>query len=483
MKKYLLYVLFILVGAVACSDDDTVIGDDEDDIRDFGDVEAKFEAKKFDGTVTRQVTMGETVSFFDISNGRPDIRTWNLPGAEPQSSERLMTTVIYPVPGVYDVSLSVERSSDGQSDELTEANYIEVLTIPVEAAFGTDPAEENGVVNIKSGDVVKFTDATTGLPEIWQWTLPGGTPSSSTEQSPTVQYLEPGTYDVTFKATRDDAGVLTEDEISKSAYINVVQRVVGYAGAVATDDKIVLSYTEALAENIPAGAASEFSLTIKTAKGATLNPSITGVSRVDDFNLELTFSDKMFSDDELLLSYTPTGQIMDATGLYMPEPLTDEPCLDGKNLWDNGIYGFETGQENWTVPGDNNDGTMEITNEASFGGNYSMKLTSTAGSEWIGGSGAGAKATLTPGENYTMYWYVWRDPSSSHAALGPWLAWAENQKQYWTSLAAGPNGEWYKISKDVTYTGTGDSWFWVRVKDNNIIYVDNVTIVVPNPRP
>jgi len=484
MKKYLLYPLFILFAFAGCNDDDNSIIDDGGQTIDYGDVVAKFEAKKFDGTVTRQVTMGELVTYFDISDGRPDKRTWTLPGAEPQSSDRLMTAVIYPIPGTYKVTLNVERTSDGQTDEVSVDNYIEVLSIPVEAAFSASVVEEGGVINIKTGDVISFTDLSTGLPELWNWQFAGGTPATSTEQSPSVQYLTPGTYTVTFKATRDDAGNLVESEITKTAYVNVVQRVVDYAGSgVATDDKIKIKYTEPLAQTIPANATSEFTVSIKTAAGATLTPSVTAISRVDDYTLELTFSDKMYSDDLVLLSYNPTGIIKDATGLYNPEPLTDDACMNGKNLWDNNIYSYEAGHENWSVPAGNTFGEMTITDEKSLSGKYSMKLTSTAGTEWIGGSGAGSKATLTPGTTYSMSWYVWRDPSSTHAALGPWLAWTGGQTQYWTDMNTYPKGEWYRITKELTYSGTGDGWFWLRVKDNNIIYVDNISIVVPDPRP
>lgn len=44
---------------------------------------------------------------------------------------------------------------------------------------------------------VKFKDASTGNPETWQWSFPGGTPSSSTEKNPTVVYQQSGKYSVT----------------------------------------------------------------------------------------------------------------------------------------------------------------------------------------------------------------------------------------------------------------------------------------------
>ncbi len=55
--------------------------------------------------------------------------------------------------------------------------------------------------SILTGASITFTDQSTGNPTGWQWSFPGGTPSSSTSQNPTVQYNTPGTYSVTLVAT------------------------------------------------------------------------------------------------------------------------------------------------------------------------------------------------------------------------------------------------------------------------------------------
>ncbi|MCS6980181.1 MAG: S8 family serine peptidase [Flavobacteriales bacterium] len=52
-----------------------------------------------------------------------------------------------------------------------------------------------------AGQTIQFTDQSTGNPTAWSWTFPGGTPSSSTQQNPTVTYTTPGTYDVSLTAT------------------------------------------------------------------------------------------------------------------------------------------------------------------------------------------------------------------------------------------------------------------------------------------
>lgn len=47
------------------------------------------------------------------------------------------------------------------------------------------------------GGQIKFNDLSNGFPTKWTWTFEGGTPSTSTEQNPTVTYNQPGVYSVT----------------------------------------------------------------------------------------------------------------------------------------------------------------------------------------------------------------------------------------------------------------------------------------------
>ena len=67
------------------------------------------------------------------------------------------------------------------------------------------------------GAMVSFTDASTNTPTAWSWQFPGGTPSTSAVQNPSVYYNTPGNYDVTLTVT-NAAG---QSSSIKGAYINV----------------------------------------------------------------------------------------------------------------------------------------------------------------------------------------------------------------------------------------------------------------------
>jgi PKD repeat protein len=70
---------------------------------------------------------------------------------------------------------------------------------------------------VAPGNSVQFTDTSSGTPTSWSWSFPGGTPSSSTAQNPTVTYNSVGTYDVSLTVSNAQGN----DSITKYDYITV----------------------------------------------------------------------------------------------------------------------------------------------------------------------------------------------------------------------------------------------------------------------
>ena len=68
------------------------------------------------------------------------------------------------------------------------------------------------------GEQVQFHDDSYNLVTGWDWSFPGGTPATSTQQHPTVTYSTPGLYEVTLTATD---GMNTVPE-TKTAFIRVM---------------------------------------------------------------------------------------------------------------------------------------------------------------------------------------------------------------------------------------------------------------------
>ena len=70
--------------------------------------------------------------------------------------------------------------------------------VPPVAIFSPD----NNV--ICQGSYVTFYDQSINSPNSWSWSFPGGTPNSSTERSPTVQYSNLGSYNVTLTVSNNN---------------------------------------------------------------------------------------------------------------------------------------------------------------------------------------------------------------------------------------------------------------------------------------
>lgn len=112
---------------------------------------------------------------------------------------------------------------------MMKKKYLLNLTLAILVPFfffsceeDVDPPQPDfsATVSTSTGDIsITFSDLSSKSPDTWLWTFEGGTPSTSTEQNPTVTYSSHGTFDVTLVATNEGG----ENEIVKYDYINVVQ--------------------------------------------------------------------------------------------------------------------------------------------------------------------------------------------------------------------------------------------------------------------
>ena len=151
-------------------------------------------------------------------------------------------TFVWDAPGAREITLedgetlfevcfivkSTEETTISFSDTPTDIQIVDKDEQSID--FNGDPGLVNGPVgncpqanftassrNINVGESVSFTDLTSRNPTMWSWSFPGGSPSSSTAQNPTVVYNTPGTYSVTLIATNAECS----DTEVKSAYIIV----------------------------------------------------------------------------------------------------------------------------------------------------------------------------------------------------------------------------------------------------------------------
>ncbi len=162
----------------------------------------------FTSSITN-VCAGSGVTFTDQSSGPPTSWTWSFPGGTPSSYVgQNPPAITYSTPGTYDVSLTV---GDGtETNTMTKTGYITVKNIF--ADFTGTPT------TVVIGNTVAFTDNSTCSPTSWNWSFPGGTPSSYIGQTPpAITYSTLGTYNVSLTVSKP-AG---SDTKTKTSYITV----------------------------------------------------------------------------------------------------------------------------------------------------------------------------------------------------------------------------------------------------------------------
>ncbi|HEX8515337.1 MAG TPA: M43 family zinc metalloprotease [Bacteroidia bacterium] len=122
------------------------------------------------------------------------------------------------------------NSGAGQRNSLwTAANLTATgISTPV-VLCQADFISDNSSNTVCQGNSLTFTDASwNGNPTSWSWTFPGGTPSTSTDSVPEIQYNTPGIYDVTLSVTNASGTV----SVTKPGYVTVNSNTASFTGSV-----------------------------------------------------------------------------------------------------------------------------------------------------------------------------------------------------------------------------------------------------------
>jgi PKD repeat protein len=145
------------------------------------------------------------VNFHDLSAGSPDAWMWDF-GDGTQSLEE-NPTHLYASPGSYSVTLTVTHGD--QTDSVTRQNLIVATPPRLGANFTASPLE--GPYPL----AVRFTDLSSGSPQMWNWSFGDG--NTSSEQNPVYVYNNIGTYTVWLSA----ANVYGSSDLARPHYITV----------------------------------------------------------------------------------------------------------------------------------------------------------------------------------------------------------------------------------------------------------------------
>lgn len=158
------------------------------------------------------VKQNESVQFTDQSGGMPTQWAWTFKsGSTVLTSTVQNPAMIFPVPGVYTVTLTATNPKNSQT--VTKTNLLTVVDITsVEANFDSDQTATY------TGGSIQFNDQSIGTATAWSWTFEGASTTTSTSQNPTVTYPSAGRFKVKLVASNS----LRNSTVEKLAYILVV---------------------------------------------------------------------------------------------------------------------------------------------------------------------------------------------------------------------------------------------------------------------
>ncbi|NIM15079.1 MAG: PKD domain-containing protein, partial [Candidatus Aminicenantes bacterium] len=192
--------------------------------------------------------------------------SWSWDFGDGGTSTEQNPTHTYIAMGNYTVTLTATNQFG--SDTEIKTNYITGTAPQPPIADFTASATD---INI--GNSVTFTDLSLENPTSWSWSFKGGTPTTSTEQNPTVTYNTVGTFDVTLVATNAQGS----DTETKVDYITVSVKPYCTSSASSQSYEYIAGVQVADLDNASGPSPySDFThLVAHVARGETVNVSLT----------------------------------------------------------------------------------------------------------------------------------------------------------------------------------------------------------------
>ncbi|HZK07407.1 MAG TPA: PKD domain-containing protein [Bacteroidales bacterium] len=164
---------------------------------------------------------GETITFTDLSKGNPLQWLWQFGDGQTSSLQNPVKS--YDAPGLFSLSLKVQRN-DSTNIEM-KSDYIQIIPSMV-SDFLAD------TLTARPGEVIHFTDITTGNPTHWLWDFGNGI--NSPYQNAQVIYTNPGTYSVSLLAWNQ----YLSSSATKTDFITVVPNLKASFGVQPYEGKI-----------------------------------------------------------------------------------------------------------------------------------------------------------------------------------------------------------------------------------------------------
>jgi PKD repeat protein len=199
-------------------------------------------------------------------------------------------------PTMYMICGSDKKTKVVDQYTLSQLNAALASCPTVNANFSASPTQ------VVQGGSIQFSDLSTGSPNSWSWSFPGGTPSTSTQQNPTITYNTAGTYNVTLTATN---GIGSTDVETKSAYIQVITSgSAPIANFVASSTSVAISNTVTFTDQTAGNPTSwSWSFPGGTPSTSTLQNPVVTYNTLGNYSVSLIATNSAGNDTELKTNY------------------------------------------------------------------------------------------------------------------------------------------------------------------------------------
>ncbi|MCB0625781.1 MAG: PKD domain-containing protein, partial [Saprospiraceae bacterium] len=131
---------------------------------------------------------GTTVNFTNTSSANATSYLWDF--GDGMTSTQANPSHTYTGDGAYVVMLTATNNCGSST-------YFQVVTIITAPTAGFSASPTSGCTDL----TVQYTNQSSVGVTSWNWSFPGGNPSTSTQQNPTVIYTSPGTFNATLIVT------------------------------------------------------------------------------------------------------------------------------------------------------------------------------------------------------------------------------------------------------------------------------------------
>lgn len=144
---------------------------------------------------------GDSIAFHSLAKGDPDALEWTFPGGSPVTSSDTDPVITYKEAGTYDVTLTARRGEETASQR-REAFVVVSQKAPTALIGLPEEGYESPYVGVfvPTEVPVTFRDLSTGHPTEWAWTFQHTDVTSSTDQNPTVTFVDKGRFSVALTA-------------------------------------------------------------------------------------------------------------------------------------------------------------------------------------------------------------------------------------------------------------------------------------------